>query len=1042
MNAASEAPRVLSIAPGVPFLKTLADALLDGRLVPGGPLAGDPLGLAAATVYVPTRRAARELRSIIADRLGGAAILPTVRPLGEFDEEADLFEAGLLETGADMLDLAPPLGGMERLLVLAPLVQAWKARLPAAIRDRFGEDVVVPASPADALWLARDLAELIDEAELEGADWSRLTGLVPEDLAGWWQVTLEFLDIATRYYPQELAQRGRSSPGAHRAAAIDAETARLMRRPPPGPVIAAGSTGSVPATARLLAAVARLPRGAVVLPGLDTRIDAASFAELGRDRPHPSVYGHPQFGLRRLLATLGATLDDVAEIGAPGPALAARRALVAEALRPAETTQDWSALRETVDAGAATAGITLIEAAGEREEAEAVALALRLAVQEGKQTALVTGDRALARRVCAELARHGIRADDSGGRPLARTPPARLLHALVAAAASPGDPVPILSLIKHPLLRCGLPRPAARRAAGLVELVALRGGTGRPDILTLAGDFNLRMARLAADRHAPLWFARTGEDRVAEAIALNAGVAAAIAPLAALARAPETRLSDIARASVEALEAAARDETGGLGDLYAGDAGAALAGFLRELVGARTELAFAASDWPSMLDALIAGAVVKPAPGGDPRVAIWGALEARLQQVDMLVLGGMNEGSWPRRAEPDRFMSRLMKAGLDLPPPERRIGQAAHDFVMAMGMPGVVLSRAARARDAPAVASRLLQRIAAFAGPQRTAEMRARGDLLIRACRAMAHLPAPPKVTQPAPAPPLAARPVSFGITEVETLRRDPYAVYARRVLALEPLDPPLRDPGAAERGTLFHEALHRFAMSNVDPLSDEAPRALVEIGRAVFDAAALPPDVEAVWWPRFRKLAAGIVEWERSNRPPYVTRRLAEVRARPTVIGATGATLSGRADRIDLLNAGVADILDYKTGSYPSKTQAHRLVVPQLALEGALLMRGAFAEAGTAMPDQLAYVRLKPDGQVREESILSIRGSDRSAADLADDAWQRLERLVAFFMVEANGFRSRVLPFRAGIAGDYDHLARVAEWSAGDLDDEGSGGE
>jgi ATP-dependent helicase/nuclease subunit B len=1044
MSSQPAAQRLFTIAPGVPFLPALADAVLAGTLVPGAPPSSDPLALADTTIYLPTRRAARTLRSLLAERLGGAAILPTVRPLGEFDEDADLFEAGL-DSAAAALDLAPPLGGMERLLVLAPLVQAWKARLPTAIRARFGEEVVVPASPADAIWLSRDLAALIDEAEMEGADWKRLAGLVPDDLAGWWQVTLDFLEIATRYYPEALAARGRSSPGAHLSASIDAETARLTRRPPPGPVIAAGSTGSVPATARLLAAVARLPNGAVVLPGLDTGLDEASWMELCEAEPHPSVCGHPQFGLRRLLAALGAVRSDVTELAAPSPALAARRSLVSQALRPAETTEAWAHGRGEVDGLLATAGLTLVEAANEREEAEAAALALRLAIGEpGRTAALVTTDRALARRVSAELARHGIRADDSGGRPLAKTPPTRLLTALAAAAAAPGDPVPVLAVIKHPLVQCGLPRHAARRAAEIVELVALRGGTGRPDLLTLAADFDRRIAMLADDRHAPAWFARLGEADTGAATTFLAGMQAAVAPLAALARAQDAQLSAIARAAVEALEATARDETGGFGRLYDGDAGQALAGFLRELTGARTDLTFAARDWPAVLDALLAGSAVKPPAGSDPRVSIWGVLEARLQHVDTMVLAGMNEGSWPRRAEADRFMSRFMKLGLDMQPPERRIGQAAHDFEMAMGSPQVVLTRAARAGDAPAVASRLLQRLEAFAGPQRAAEMKARGQRLVRHARALAAAAPQPPVARPRPTPPLAARPKRFSVTEVERLRRDPYAIHAGRILELQPLEPLLRDPGAIERGSLFHDVLHRFALAGIDPRAEDAVERLTGIGREVFAEAALPADVEAVWWPRFRKLAAGIVGWERTKRPEHIRARLAEVRADAVEIGATGARLSGRADRIDLLNAGYADILDYKTGSYPSRVQAHRLLAPQLALEAALMMRGAFAAAGRALPDQLAYVRLKPDGEVDEDSILSIRGanaSTRSAPELADDAWERLERMVAFYGDEANGYISRALPFRAGIEGDYDHLARVAEWSAGNLDgDEGTG--
>ncbi len=1020
-------PRVFTIPPGGPFLETLAESLLSGKVVPGFAAPDNPLALADATIFVPTRRAARALRQVFVDRIGtGAAILPSIRPLGEFDEDATFFDAG-----AEALDLLPPVGGMERLLLLAPLVQAWKSRLPAAIRARFSEDVVVPASPADAVWLSRDLAALIDEIDIEGADWKRLTGLVPDELANWWQVTLDFLRIATDYYPAALAERGRSSPGAHLTASIDAEGARLRRSPPAGPVIAAGSTGSIPATARLLATIARLPAGAVVLPGLDIAMDASSWDALCAKEPHPSICGHPQFGLRSLLSTLGIAREAVAELAAPQTHLAARRKLVAEALRPAETTDAWSSV--TSSAGDAAVGLTFVEAANEREEADAIALALRLAIEQpGHRAALVTTDRALARRVATELARHGVRADDSGGRPLSHTPPVQLLADAVAVAAKPGNPVSLMSLIKHPLLRCGLPRGVVRSAAETIELVALRGGTGRPDIVSLRRDFDLRLGALRSSSHKPAWLARLGDADVEAARALCDALGTAAGPLVNLLRGGEVELGACARESVLTLETLGRDEHGALSHLYAGDVGEKLIAFLREILATESGVTFPGSDWPAMLEALIAGTVVKPPQGADRRVAIWGALEARLQSVETMVLGGMNEGSWPRRAEPDRFMSRFMKSGMSLQPPERRIGQAAHDLVMAMGAPNVVLTRAARAGDAPAVASRLIQRLLAFAGPERAAQMRARGETLIAQARGIGRLKPAPRVTQPKPAPPLKARPRDFSVTEIETLRRDPYAVYARRVLDVAALKPLLRDPNAAERGTLFHDILHRFAIAGIDPRGVDAEAGLVAIGHAVFAEQGLPADVEAVWWPRFRKLATGIIGWERSHRST-VTRRIAEARAEKTVIGLTRATLRGFADRIDILNAGHADILDYKTGSYPSKRQAHQLVVPQLALEGALLMRGAFGEIGKLTPDQLAYVRLRPNGEVHEESILTHARVTRTAQELSEDAWGRLEKLVAYYEDETRGYLSRALPFRAGdFSGDYDHLARVAEWSTG----------
>jgi ATP-dependent helicase/nuclease subunit B len=414
-------------------------------------------------------------------------------------------------------------------------------------------------------------------------------------------------------------------------------------------------------------------------------------------------------------------------------------------------------------------------------------------------------------------------------------------------------------------------------------------------------------------------------------------------------------------------------------------------------------------------------------------------LEARLQGVDTLVCGGLNEASWPARADPDGFMSRFMKTGIELDPPERRIGQAAHDFVMAMGSAEIVLTRAARQGDAPSVPSRWLQRLTACIGEDPSAGMRRRGAELLAAARRHAG-DAPenvPFARPPRPTPPVEARPRRFSVTEIETLRRDPYAVYARRILRLDPLEPLQRDPGVVERGSLFHDILRRFVESGDDAGAPEAVARLVAIGRRRFEEERLPPDIDAVWWPRFVTMAPKLIDWERRHRAG-VLRREAEVGAEPIDVGRTGTALSGRADRIDERPNGIADILDYKTGSYPSKRQAHMLVSPQLALEGALLMRGAFDRFRTALrPADLAYVRLKATGEVEEESILSFNRQARSAADLAEEAWQRLERLLGFYRNAANGYLSRALPFREGDTGDYDHLARVQEWSAGGDDGE-----
>lgn len=1036
-------PRVFSVPVGAAFLPTLADELLAGRLIPDFSGGDDPTALADVTIYVPTRRAARELRGVFVDKAGGrSAILPMIRPLGEFDEA----EAAFAPEGAVELELAPPIAPIDRLLLLAPLVKRWKSRLPAHVAALFEEEIVVPASTSDSLWLARDLAGLMDEIETEGSDWSKLGELVSGDLAGWWQVTLDFLEIVTSNWPTLLAERGLSNPSVHRSALIRLEAERLRQNPPAGPVIAAGSTGSIPATAELLATIAGLPRGAVVLPGLDKRMNERAWDAITEPMPAPALLGHPQYGLARLLQKIGLLRADVEEIGTVAPSLALRALTVGQALLPAEATDDWAGLRADMSAHAleqAFAHVSLIEAANERDEAVAIAIALRRAVETPQETAaLVTSDRNLARRVSTELLRFGIQADDSGGTPLANTPPGSLLRLLLQAMFRPGDPVAIMALLKHPLLCLGLNRALMRRAAETIELVALRGGTGRPDLADIDSLFEARLEALAEDRRAPFWFSRMTVRGIEEARLVLAHLHDALAPLAAFRDRQSAELADILHATVVALEALGRGEDGSLEELYAGDAGAKLAEFLRGLVASTAAFSFDVAEWPDITEALIATETVKPSHGGDSRVSIWGALEARLMNVGTIVIGGLNEGTWPRKAEADRFMSRVMKTGLDLEPPERRIGQSAHDFQMAMGMGKIILARSARSGDAPAVLSRWLQRILTFIGPEQTEAIRRRGNELLHWARGLDIGPQVPFATRPQPVPPLAARPRHFSVTEIETLRRDPYAIYARRILGLMPLDPLMRDPGAAERGTLFHAIMHRFSASGIDPRGPAAPEALLEAGRACFAEAALPADVEAVWWPRFEKLAVEIIDWER-RRAPLVKSRHPEEHAERTPVGNSDVTLSGYADRIDMLPGGMADVLDYKTGASPSKAQAHTLLAPQLALEGALLKRGAFRALGRAEPSQLAFIRFKPNGEVIEESILELNRKARSANDLSEEAWQRLEVLLQHYNKADTGYLSRALPFREGETdGDYDHLARVLEWSAGGDNPQDAGGD
>ena len=1041
--------RIYSIPASLPFLRTTAQTLVDGRLVPGFTYdPADPLALADVTIYVPTRRAARVLRSEFVDLFGGrSAILPSIRALGETDDDSGFFD----EVAPALLDMAEPLSGPTRLLELARLVLAWRNSLPAAVTSVHAESpLVAPASPADAVWLARNLAEIIDAMETEELDWSALDNLDVSNHALWWQLTAEFLKIASEFWPARLTELNRSSPSLRRNATLHAETERYIQAPPAGPVIIAGSTGSIPATAGLIAAVATLPNGVVILPGLDRFMSDTEWLLVGQQegaqKSDAAARSHPQYGLHRLLTRMGCTRADVEPLGTPADALEYRARILSSAFLPTQATAGWGDVRDRLDPARlaeAFRDVSLVEAANEREEALAIAIALRLALEDGEETqaALITPDRKLGRRVAAELARFGIEADDSAGTPLLSTPQGTLLRLLCEAALRPGDPVPLVALLKHPLARFGLSLDDMRAAVTALELAALRGGTAEIDISTLEPLLDAALARQAQDRHPPEW--RTALPKSAFPLArdLAARIAKAVEPLAGV-LVQESRtgrrfssklaVSDWSERTGRALEGVAADERGDLAALWSGEAGDSLANLLKSVIETDGEIEADGPQWCDIIEALAASESVKPRSMRHPRVFIFGALESRLQSVDTVVIGGLNEGTWPGQAANDAFLSRIMKVEIGLEPPERRIGQLGHDLQMAAGAPKLVLTRALRNGSAPTVASRWLQRLLAVGGQDLAADLSARGKNLLAWAGEIDKGPSAPGVPRPAPRPPAEVQPKKYSFSEVGRLRRDPYAIYARHILRLDPVAPFNLDPGPAERGSLYHRIVDRFVREEKtgEPLS-----LIARILDQEFDAALLPPHIDAVWRPRFAAVARAFVNWH-LERAASVRESLTEVPA-SLDLSVGGVRLTGIADRIDILPDGGADILDYKTGSTPSTKVARVLLDPQLALEAAAIRRGAFRGPGIREPANLLYVRLKPGErfkaeQVNNENARSANSTPKSAAELGEEALTELEKLLTGLIEGRFGFASRLIPEQErDYGGEYDHLARVAEWSS-----------
>jgi ATP-dependent helicase/nuclease subunit B len=1023
---------VFTIPPSAPFLPSLIAALRAGTLVPGFPASGDPLELARLTLYLPTRRACRLARDAFLDELKtDAAILPRIVALGDLDEDEIAFaEAATGALAQEALKLPAAIPPLERRLLLAQLIAQWAER----ITPEQGSPLIAN-TPSAALGLADDLARLIDDMITRQVPWDRLDKLVPDALDRYWQIALDFLKIARGYWPARLRELDAVEAAERRDLLIEAEAKRLAGST--APVIAAGSTGSMPATAKLLATIARLPHGAVVLPGLDTDLDDASWALIAGDaddKTHDGApaAGHAQFAMHALLDRIGITRADVAQL--VPPAAHGRERLVSEALRPAATTENWPARTKAIDfvatADRALGSLALIEAANAEDEALAIAVALRETLQTPNKTAaLVTPDRSLARRVVAALARWGVTADDSGGDSLADTS-AGVFARLAAEAALGGlAPVTLLALLKHPLLRLGAKENAHNIAIATLERALLRGPRPRPGSDALGRALSTFRAN-RADLHRSDPRGLINDDKFDVASELIARLGAALAPLERLKPGAHS-LAELAKCHSAVISGLGRDGTGGVA-AFAGNDGTALQRAFEELSQSPTAaaLAIAPGDYAELFHTIVDHRQfkVRPPVRTDLRISILGQLEARLLSFNRVVLGGLNEGTWPGDAHNDPWLSRPMRADLGLDLPERYIGLSAHDFAQGLGAEEVILARAAKVAGSPTVASRFVQRIAALAGEARWKEVLARGNAYLDYARALDHPAQVQLAERPAPTPKVEARPRALSVTAIEDWLRDPYTIYARYILRLMPLDPVDTPPGARDRGTVIHGAISDYTKKFAAKAPDDPLKELLKLGEKHFARLEDFPEARAFWWPRFVRIARWFAAWDGARRDGLRALH-AEIRGELKFpVGQREFTLSAIADRIEQRPEGYA-VLDYKTGAARTEKQVRTGLAPQLTLEAAILRAGGFKNVPAGSVSEITYVTLKggePAGKPNE-----INFKDGTPDTQAEHALARLKELAAKFENEKEPYRSLVHPMWTTHYGDYDHLARVKEWSA-----------
>lgn len=955
---------IYTIPHGVSFLDALVHGIMER-------VEGDPLALANMTILLPTRRSCRALRDAFLRYSHGAPLLlPTMSPIGDMEHE-------LLPTPEAVLNLPPPISPLRQLLLLAKLVH-----------KNPGQKLDI----AQAARLARDLASFLGELQTEQVSFDAFDTLIPDEFADHWKHTLTFLRIISHQWPEILKAEGAIDPAEHRNRALSAQIEAWRHSPPQHPIIAAGSTGSMPVTAELLRMIASLPHGSVILPPLDISMDEESWKRLDDC--------HPQTGLKALLKRMGCLRQHVRLWGTP-PVDTARNALISDLMRPAATSDQWPQCKVLPQA---LEGIEVITSTGLQQEATVIASMMREVLDTpGRTATLITNERSLARRVASLLQRWGVVCDDSAGMPLATVPAAVFLRLLGETVDARMAPISLLSTFKHPLAAGGVHPALFRKYTRELELRALRGARPVSGFSGLLGALDVNK-----NKHVHEWLQQL--DIMA-------------APFCRLMEQKQADFHALLSAHLACGEAlAATEDEGGDVRLWAGDAGEQLADFIRELLEAIEDFGpIDTKSYMSLMDALFAAQIYRPRYGQHPRLTILSPIEARLQHADVMILGELNEDSWPKGAQSDPWVSRPMRAKLGLQLPEIHIGQSAHDFSCYLAAPNVVLTRCEKKDGSPTVPSRWWLRLRTMLGENGRQLL---ADKPWNQWAEMLHFPEQviPDVL-PAPRPPVSSRPRQLSVTQIEKWMRDPYAVYAAYILKLKRLDPLDADPGAAEFGNFIHHALENF-INRYDQGGEVVD--LLACGEEIIDDFTMSPAVKMLWRPRFERIADWFVPYEKAYRLRHPRIKvLTETKGKMVIDASYGPfVLTAKADRIDILDHNRLAIIDYKTGTPPSQKDIETGYAPQLTLEALIAGQGGFAGLPQGVShnvESLVYIRLS-GGEASGEEI-AVKNMDEK---LLADAKDKLEALIAAYDQQSTAYLTCPSPENAPKYNDYAHLARM----------------
>ena len=1029
MNTATgHQKNVFYIPAGVPFVSALARAVLTGQLPNPAGEKPQALELPKWTILLPTRRATRALMQAFIDEGDGAArLLPRIHPLGDVDED-ELALSDIPQNGPEnnpqgsYFEPPPdPISGLERQFVLYRLIHDW---VEACSDNPLSQ--MLAGSHVHAFDLARSLGSLVDNFETGNVDLKIIDTLFDGEFAQHRQQILDFLEIVQKQLPAKMAEMNKIGASDHRNRLMQAHTRFLTEGKATGPVIAAGSTGSIPATAQLLSCIADMENGAVVLPGLDVHLDDDSWNSLPEN--------HPQFGMRELLAKMAMARDDVALL--PGVEddyknpLPARNWLASEIMRPAETTDQWRAAvtdkrNMLIDA---TANITILDADDQRTEAMAVALVMRHGLEINKSVALVTPDRQLARNVKAELARWNIEIDDSAGEPLLHTPHATFLRLLLEAARTNFSPMILKSLLAHRFACFGTAEQNRAAIFTKFEIALLRSDIPYDGLDGLLALCKQQMAGNIENHYAHPAFKLLDDSDWQEISSLAERLAETLQPLATLFdNSSPALLKNHIMVHLQVAEAACK-QADQHDMLWCGERGEKLTGMFSKLqAAAPLAPVITARDYTMLLEQQLAETIIRPKHVRHGTLAIYGLLEARLISADILIMGGLNEAVWPPVSEVDAWLTRPQLRNAGLPVPERRIGLAAHDFAQGFCAPQVYLTYAKKLDNAPAVASRWILRLDALL---KAADARhaCDGDVKFPWLSWAEQIDKPDSfspVARPAPKPASRLRPTDFSVTGIEALLKNPYGFFAEKILRLKPLNTLDRQVGAPERGSLVHDALQNFIQTYHDELPKEASKALRDMFEVLLAGSISDTSLRVFWRPQLARMADWFIDQEYKMRRNRLASHVEISGQYSFPVNQNRYTLKARADRLDILDDQTARIIDYKTGAPPSFSETAKGFSPQLLLEALIAAHGGFDGVEAIATCELAYVKLSGGVPAGE-----IKSSPAKLTELVSRAEAGMITLLGAYAQTGQPYLANPEPLRADMEREYDYLSRWREWA------------